>query len=198
MNPPSSSTLVEFHCESLITVEEYSLETKVCVGLMAPVLVLLILFMNGGIAYYEKFGNDPQKRNLYNMMLSSLCMSLTTIASLSVVFASIRIICGSFDVSNAFAFIFMLLSFQYFSALCLLESIIYRMLAAFCPKTIIGINDDWYHCFLNYSNLMMALIASSSSTWNVTPWTPLQNYGYPVGYYTSLLIAQDQFLDNEM
>ena len=71
------------------------------------------------------------------------------------------------------------------------------MLAAFCPKIIIGINDDWYHCFLNYSNLMMALIASSSSTWNVTPWTPLQNYGYPVGYYASLLIGQDQFLDNE-
>ena len=192
MNFSSSFTLIEF-----LPLEDYSTNTKVCVGLIAPILLFLINFLNLGIVYYERFGHDPQKRNLYNMMLSSLCMSLTTVASLSVVFASIRIIFGSFDVSNAFAFIFMLLSFQYFSALCLLESIVYRMLAAFCPKTIIGINDDWYHCFLNYSNLMMALIASSSSTWNVTPWTPLQNYGYPAGYYASLLIGQDQFLDNE-
>ena len=134
MNFSSSFTLIEF-----LPLEDYSTNTKVCVGLIAPILLFLINFLNLGIVYYERFGHDPQKRNLYNMLLSSLCMSLTTVASLSVVFASIRIICGSFDVSNAFAFIFMLLSFQYFSALCLLESIIYRMLAAFCPKTIIGI-----------------------------------------------------------
>ena len=192
MNVSSSFTLVEF-----LPLEDYSTNTKVCVGFIAPILLFLINFLNLGIVYYERFGHDPQKRNLYNMMLSSFCMSMTTTASFMVVFASIRIICGPFDISNAFAFIFILLSFQFFSALCLLEAIIYRMLAAFCPKTIIGINDDWYHCFLNYSNLMMALIASSSSTWNVTPWTPLQNYGYPVGYYASLLIGQDQFLDNE-
>ena len=66
MNTPSSFIVVEFLPESSTVVEEYLLETKVCVGLMAPVLVVLILFLNWGIAYYEKFGNDPQKRNMYH------------------------------------------------------------------------------------------------------------------------------------
>ena len=88
-------------------------------------------------------------------------MAMSATASFTIVFGSIRIIFGPFDVSNAFAFIFVLTSLYVLIALCFLEAIIYRILAAFCPKTIIGINDDWFHYFFNYSNIIMALIVSS-------------------------------------
>ena len=105
MNTPSSFTIGEFLPESSTTVEEYSLETKVCVGLMAPILVLLILFLNWGIAYYEKFGHDPQKRNFSNMMISSFCLGLGVSHTFFALVGSIRIIFGPFDISNTFAFL---------------------------------------------------------------------------------------------
>ena len=199
MNPPSiSSTLVEFHRESLITVEEYSLETKVCVGLMAPVLLLLILFMNGGIAYYEKFGNDPQKRNLSNMMISSFCMGLGMLNILVVVIGSIRIIFGPFDASNAFTFLVVLQVFLGFIRFCFLEVGIYRVFAVCFPKVIIGINDDWFHCILNLWNLMMAIIISVTNCWDIVPWTPLENHGIISGNIVNFFIGQEQFIDSEM
>ena len=198
MKSPISSTLVEFHRESLITVEEYLLETKVCVGLIAPVLVLLILFMNGGIAYYEKFGNDPQKRNLSNMMLSSFCMGLGMLNILVVVIGSIRIIFGPFDASNAFTFLVILKVFLVFNRFCFLEVGIYRGFAAFFPKAIIGINDDWFHCILNLWNLMMAIIISVTNCWDIVPWTPLGNHGIIAGNIVNFFIGQEQFIDSEM
>ena len=198
MKSPISSTLVEFHRESLITVEEYLLETKVCVGLIAPVLVLLILFMNGGIAYYEKFGNDPQKRNLSNMILSSFCMGLGTVTILVVVIGSIRIIFGPFDASNAFTFLVVLKVFLAFNRFCFLEVGIYRAFAACFPKVIIGINDDWFHCILNLWNLMMAIIISVTIYWDIVPWTPLGNHGIIAGNIVNFFIGQEQFIDSEM
>ena len=104
MNFSNNSTLLEYQL-----VEEFSLKTKVCTGLIAPVLVLLIIFLNFGIAYYERFGNDPQKRNLYNMMITSFFMVFSTSTTFWVVFVSIRIIQGPFDVSNTFTFIVILI-----------------------------------------------------------------------------------------
>ena len=187
MNVSNSSILVE-----LLTEEEFSLKTKVCVGLIAPILAFLITFLNFGIAYFERFGIDSQKRNLYNMMLSSFCMGVASFASFWVVFVSIRIICGTFDISNAFAFIATLSFFQMFNGLCILEAIVHRLLAIYYPKTIIGINDDWFHHFFNYLNVIMALIHSLTTKWTITPGSLLENIGYPNGYFVSLLIGQEQ------
>ena len=188
MNSSNNSTLLEYHL-----VEEFSLKTKVCTGLIAPVLVLLIIFLNFGIAYYERFGNDPQKRNLYNMMITSFFMVFSTSTTFWVVFVSIRIIQGPFDVSNTFTFIVILGSFQMFAALCILETIFYKLLAIYNPKTIIGINDDWFHHFFNYWNIMIALIVSLTYNYgSETSWSLLEHLGYPNKYYISLLIGQQQ------
>ena len=199
MNIPSNFTVVvEFQRETSITVEEYSLETKVCAGLTAPVLLFLILFLNWGIVYYEKFGHDPQKRNLFNMMLSCFCMCLSIAHIFVVVFGSILIIFGPFDASNSFAFLVVLRIFLNFNRFCLLEVGIYRVLAAYIPKVIIGINDDWCHCFLICCNLMMAFVISITTSWDIVPWTPLGNYGFIPGYAVSVFIGQEQYIDYEL
>ena len=188
MNSSSNLTLVKF-----LPIEEYSLETKVCIGLTAPILILLILFLNWSIAYYEKFGHDPRKRNLYNMMISRYCMGLGINCTFVVVFGSIRIIFGPFDISNTFAFLVVLSIFMTFNCLCLLEVGVYRLLAIYFPKAIIGMNDDWYHCFFNCWNLILALIISLMTNWDVAPWTSMGNYGYPNGYLVSLFIGQEEY-----
>ena len=191
MNISNSFTLVEFLPDPVV--EEFSLKTKVCVGLTAPILLFLIIFLNFGIAYYEKFGNDPQKRNLYNMMISSLCMGMATGMSFWVVLPSIRIIWEPFDVSNVFALSVTITFFQVFNGLCLLEAIFYRVLAVYHPKAIIGLNDDFFHNFFNYWNIMIALIYSLTSKWNMTPLSsPLKNLEYLNGYFLRLLIGQKE------
>ena len=197
MNSTSSFTIVEFLPESSTSIEEYSLETKVCFGLIAPVLAFLILFLNWGITYYEKFGHDTQKRNFSNMMLSSLCMGLLLCNFFVLVFGSIRIIFGPFDASNSFTFIAILKIFFVLNVLCLLEVGIYKMLAAYFPKAIIGIIDDWYHCFFNLWNFMMAIIISITTTWDIAPWIPLGNLGF-AGNIVRHFIGQEQYIDYEM
>ena len=92
------------------------------------------------------------------------------------VFGSIRIIFGPFDASNSFEFLVVLNIFFVFNFLCLLEVGIYRVLAAYFPNVIIGMNDDFFHCFFNCWNLMMAFIISITINWDIAPWTPLENY----------------------
>ena len=198
MNIPSSFTILEFQSESSAVIEEYSLETKVCVGLTAPVLVLIIFFLNWSIVYYENFGHDPQKRNLSNMMLSSFCMSLGTGISFNLVLGSIRIIFGPFDASNSFAFLVILKLYLNFNHFCLLEVGIYKVLARYFSKAIIGINDDWCHCFFVCLNFMMSFIISITTSWDITLWTPLVKYGYVLGVFISFLIGQEQFINYEL
>ena len=198
MNIPSSFAILEFHSESSAVIEEYSLETKVCISLTAPVLVLIILFLNWSIIYYENFGHDPQKRNLSNMMLSSFCMSLGTGISFNLVLGSMRIIFGPFDASNSFAFLVILKLHLNFNHFCLLEVGIYKVLAKYFPKAIIGINDDWCHCFFICLNFMMGFIISITTSWAITLWTPLVKYGYVLGVFISFLIGQEQFINYEL
>ena len=181
----STSVVLEFQ-----PMEEFSLKTKVCIGLMGPVLVLLNNFLNFGIAYYERFGNDPQKRNFYNMMISSFCMGLATSASFWMIVVSIQIIWGPFDSSNDFAFIVAVKLFQLFVPLCILEAIFYRALATYYPKAIIALNDDWFHHLFNYWNIMIALIVSFTTKWIENPGPLLEYHGYSNKYFLSLLFGQ--------
>ena len=192
MNSSSNFNQVDF---DFLPIEEYSLEIKICVVLIIPILVSLILFLNLGIVYYEKFGHDPQKRNLSNMMISSFCLGLGVLNAFFALFGSIRIIFGPFDILNSFGFLVVSEIMIVFVRLCVLEVGIYRLLAVYIPKTIIGLNDDFFHCFFNCWNLMMACIISLTSNWDIAPWTNLENYG-PVGYIVSFIIGQELHSNN--
>ena len=67
----------------LTFIEDFSRGFKFCVGVISPIFCLLILFLYWGIIYYEKFGHDPLKRDLSNMLLSSLCKSISFVRALA-------------------------------------------------------------------------------------------------------------------
>ena len=194
MNFSSNFTQVDFE---FLHVEEYSLETKVSVVLMTPILVSLILFLNLGIAYYEKFGHDPQKRNLSNMMISSFSVGLSVSHTFIALFGSIRIIFGPFDISNSFAFLVVAKIMIFFKQFCFFEVGIHRLLAVYFPKTIIGLNDDFFHFFFNCWNLMMACIISLISNWHIDPMKHLEN-DWPVGYFVRFFTGKEQYCSNNL
>ena len=70
--------------------DNYSTEFKIFVGIVGPMLSFLILFLYWGIIYYEKYGHDPLKRDLSNMLFSSFCISISMIFSFLVVIVTIR------------------------------------------------------------------------------------------------------------
>ena len=54
---------------------EVCLATKVTFAVLFLVLLIGGTFMLFGIYSYEKYGGDPQKRNLSNILLSQLCLT---------------------------------------------------------------------------------------------------------------------------
>ena len=131
------------------------------------------------------------------MMISSFCLDLGISHALLVVFGSIRIIFGPFDISNTFVFLFLVTIAIVFKGLCIMEVGIYRLLAVYFPKAIIGMNDDWFHFFFNCWNLMMAFIVSLTANREINPWIMLENYGHPVASIVGLLVGQEQFINYE-
>ena len=56
--------------------EEFSRVFKIGVGFVSPIFCLLIFSLYCGIIYYEKMGHDPLKRDLSNMLVSSICKTM--------------------------------------------------------------------------------------------------------------------------
>ena len=56
--------------------EEFSRVFKIGVGFVSPISCLLIFSLYCGIIYYEKMGHDPLKRDLSNMLVSSICKTM--------------------------------------------------------------------------------------------------------------------------
>ena len=76
--------------------DNYSTELKICVGLVSPILMFVIIFLYWGIIYYEKFGHDPLKRDLSNMLFSSFCKSVSIGIAIVIVVRTIRTILAQF------------------------------------------------------------------------------------------------------
>ena len=47
--------------------KDYSTVGKLSIGFIAPIIIISTVLLHGGIVFFEKWGYDPQKRNLYNM-----------------------------------------------------------------------------------------------------------------------------------
>ena len=71
------------------TIYTYSLTTKVCIGVFSPLGLVITVLLYGGIIYYEKWGNDPQKRSLSNMLMCYFCWTLMILVILSISIGSL-------------------------------------------------------------------------------------------------------------
>ena len=108
--------------------DHYSTEFKLCFGLVSLILSLLIISLYWGIIYYEKFGHDPLKRDLSNMLFSSLCKTISIGIVILMVVINIRIIFGPMLFSIGVFCNFLTLNFNFYWHFVNYEILIYKFL----------------------------------------------------------------------
>ena len=139
----------------------YSTEYKIFVGIVGPMLSFLIIFLYWGIINYEKYGNDPLKRDLSNMLFSSFCISITMTFSFLIVIVTIRIIFGPFLTSISAVCYFITLNFSFYWPFVNYEIIIYKFISLCTRATIVNINDAIWYSILIRTNVMCVLLLST-------------------------------------
>ena len=141
--------------------DNYSTEFKIFVGIVGPMLSFLILFLYWGIIYYEKYGHDPLKRDLSNMLFSSFCISISIMFSFLIVIVTIRIIFGPFLTSISVFCHFITLNFSFYWPFVNYEIIIYKFISLCTRATIVNINDAIWYSILIRTNVMCVLLLST-------------------------------------
>ena len=139
----------------------YSTEYKIFVGIVGPMLSFFIIFLYWGIIYYEKYGHDPLKRDLYNMLFSSLCISILIVIPFLIVVVTIRIVFGPFLTSISLFCYFLQLNFTFYWHFIHYEIIIYKFISLCTRATIVNINDAIWYAFLIRTNMMCVLLIST-------------------------------------
>ena len=147
--------------ETNITIIEYSEECKIAVGVLSPILILLIIFLHGGVVYFEKFGHDPLKRNLSNMLLSSISKSLSILLVPYTAICAIRIIFGPVSVAISIIFQLFIQCCIAYSSLCFSEFIVYKIVVNFPCINIVNFNDSFFHQLFNALNIIISIVGAT-------------------------------------
>ena len=141
-----------FNTTEVIT---YSLTTKVGIGILSPIFLVITILLYGGIIYYEKWGNDPQKRSLTNMLMGSFCWNVMALIIFSVSIGSLRICIGPLGTTFGYIMIvtrqFCILNFL----ACLLEIIIVKILQITKWNIMANLNDGFWFALLNFINIVV-------------------------------------------
>ena len=139
----------------------YSTEFKIFVGIVGPILSFLIIFLYWGIIYYEKYGHDPLKRDLSNMLFSSFCISISILFPFLLVVATIRIVFGPLFTSISVFCYFLTLNLTFYWHFVNYEIIIYKFMSLYTRTNIVNINDAVWHSILNQTNVMCGILLST-------------------------------------
>ena len=139
----------------------YSIEFKIFVGIVGPILSFLIIFLYWGIIHYEKYGHDPLKRDLSNMLFSSFCISISILFPFLLVIATIRIIFGPLFTSISVFCYFLQVNFTFYWHFIHYEIIIYKFMILCTRANIVNINDAMWYSILIRTNMMYALLLST-------------------------------------
>ena len=76
------------------TSQHFTFETQIGIGIYTILYLPITGILNFGIITFEKFGGNPQKRGLHNMLLSLLLELLLLHNCLSAALSSLRICYG--------------------------------------------------------------------------------------------------------
>ena len=98
---------------------------------MCPIFILLTILLHGGFIYFEKFGYDPLKRNLSNMLMSSISKSLLIIMVPYTVIGAFRMIFGPISLTISISLQFYIQCCITYCSLNFIELIVYKIVVYF-------------------------------------------------------------------
>ena len=137
----------------LESVDILSIITKsvaVAVYIICGIGHLLIL----GIAHYEKYGQDPQKRSFPDKMIGFYCLYFVLTNFISNTLTTIRWLYGPIG-HSATIFIYSLTSLQLSIPMGLTEGVIFKFLLIFYWKKFASIDDDFFANFFYMFNFII-------------------------------------------
>ena len=143
------------------TIYTYSLTTKICMGVFSPLGLVTTVLLYGGIIYYEKWGNDPQKRSLSNMIMCCFCWTLLVVVFLSISIGSLRICFGPLGPTFGYVMIISRQACILNLMLCFLEIIIVKILQITCWSKMANLNDEFWSFVLGTSNGIIVILVST-------------------------------------
>ena len=129
------------------------------VGIISYILASIGNGLLIGIAHYEKFGQDPQKRSFQDRIISYNCLLYAFINFITGTILEIRSLfgpIGNFGTLLRYFLSSLMLSIPIGYAECIL----FKCLLVFFWKKFAAINDEFFATFFNMFNLMIGLIIS--------------------------------------
>ena len=141
----------------------YSLSTRICTGLFTPlgiVIFVIIVVLYGGIIHYEKWGNDPQKRSLANILMASFCWMPLIIVVASISFGSFRIRFGPLGQISGYSLIFIRQACIIKIMLCFLEILTLKVLQITYWSRMANLNDEFWNNTLKTFNGITVILLS--------------------------------------
>jgi hypothetical protein len=127
----------------------------------------------GGIIHFEKWGCDPQKRDLSNQLISIGCQMIIYMTLILGTISYIRImisvpigkVCGTI-------FVWTRQLTRFSSILVILEYLVHKNIQLFKWKIAAGLNDDLVTQFLRVFNICCALVYTFVHFWTGQFHTP--------------------------
>ena len=129
--------------ETNMIIIDYSKECKITITILCPIFILLTILLHGGFIYFEKFGYDPLKRNLSNMLMSSISKSLLIIMVPYTVIGAFRMIFGPISLTISISFQFYIQCCITYCSLNFIELIVYKIVVYF-PRDGLKTHSEYF------------------------------------------------------
>lgn len=110
-----------------------------------------------GIIQYEKFGGDPQKRSLANMLTSMASIACCIILNNTVSIHLARALYSCLPDFLGFAMVFIRRWLSTMIAIFILEILIYKLLQVYKYYFVAGLNDNFWAVFIGSWTVLASL-----------------------------------------
>ena len=108
------------------------------------------------IIHYERFGCDPQKRSLLNMIFANICIFLMVAMSILNLFLGLRILMGPLDLWLADACLATLIILSTNMNLSTMTLLILANLQLLNPQMVSSINDEFWYIIISWVTLFLS------------------------------------------
>lgn len=148
--------------ENMTHLEEPTSKAKAIFSLSYLSLELVGVPLMLGLIFYEKNGCDPQKRSLYNQLLSTFWICCIVGPSLIFNLTLLRIYFGTMPFPIGYFCMWIQTFSPVFSLFCWTEIFVYRILQKVKYQYIASRDDNFFFVFLTCFNCLAALMIAST------------------------------------
>ena len=154
-------SMMKWNNISLEEVYPYPLESFDILPIIAKIVAVVVYIISGigyllilGIAHYEKYGQDPQKRPFQDKLIGFVCWNYVLTNFISHTLITIRWLYGPIG-HTATIITYSLTSLQLNMPMALAEGVIFRCLLIFHWKKFASIDDDFFAKFFYMFNFII-------------------------------------------